>query len=131
LSLLLVRLDDRLIHGQVVVGWGRALAVTLVLRFASTAEAVTQAPKWLASPDRTIVVTGDIPTLVRLVEGAPGIRRVNLGGVHRTAGRRQLLPYLFLTGDEERELRRLAATGVEVKAQDVPTARSVPIEELV
>ena len=31
MSLSLVRLDDRLIHGQVVVGWGRALKAEQIL----------------------------------------------------------------------------------------------------
>jgi PTS system mannose-specific IIB component/fructoselysine and glucoselysine-specific PTS system IIB component len=155
-TLLLVRLDDRLIHGQVVVGWGRALAanhVVLVddrvrasaweqdlfrmgmpaevsLAFVSVDEAAEQAPEWVSPSRRTIVVAGDVDTLVRLAARVPAIREVNLGGVHRKPGRRELLPYLFLAPDEERELRALAGRGVRIRAQDVPTARAVALGDL-
>jgi PTS system mannose-specific IIB component/fructoselysine and glucoselysine-specific PTS system IIB component len=155
-TLELVRLDDRLVHGQVVVGWGQALAVSLVvlvddrvresdweqelyrmgmppdmeLRFASVAEAVDAIPAWIASSRKTLVLTGDVDSLVRLVRGASGIRRVNIGGVHQQADRRQRLRYLYLTDDEERALRCLSEVGVEVAAQDVPTAKPIPMSEI-
>jgi mannose/fructose/N-acetylgalactosamine-specific phosphotransferase system component IIB len=36
---------------------------------------------------------------------------------------------VYLTDDEATKLRQLAARGVEVTAQDVPTARAVPVAE--
>jgi PTS system mannose-specific IIB component/fructoselysine and glucoselysine-specific PTS system IIB component len=154
-TLELVRLDDRLVHGQVVVGWGQALAVSLVvlvddrvresdwekelyrmgmppdmeLLFASVAEAIAAVPLWTASPRKTMVLTGDVDSLVRLVKGA-GIRRVNIGGVHQQSERRQRLRYVYLTDAEARELLCLKALGVEVMAQDVPTARPIPLSEI-
>ena len=38
--------------------------------------------------------------------------------------------YIFLSPDEERSLRELAASGVEVVAQDVPSARVVSLDEV-
>ena len=57
------------------------------------------------------------------------VKRVNVGGVHHRAGRSERLRYVYLTDDEAGKLRRLASNGVEVTAQDVPTARAVPIKE--
>ena len=31
MSIVLCRIDDRLIHGQVVIGWGRAMAINLII----------------------------------------------------------------------------------------------------
>jgi len=155
-TLSLVRLDDRLVHGQVVVGWGQAMAVAMVvlvddrvresdweqelfrmgvppdveLKFASVPEAIAGMPAWAASPRRTIVVTGDVDTLARMVEGSPDIRRVNIGGLHQQPHRRQRLPYVFLSDEESARLAALAKRGVEVSAQDVPTAKPVPFTEL-
>ena len=39
------------------------------------------------------------------------------------------LRFVYLTDEEAATLRQLAAGGVEVTAQDVPTARAVPIGE--
>jgi PTS system mannose-specific IIB component/fructoselysine and glucoselysine-specific PTS system IIB component len=55
---------------------------------------------------------------------------VNLGGIHHKPGRAQKLRYVFLTRDEESALRRLAAKGVEVSAQDVPAARPIPLDDV-
>jgi mannose/fructose/N-acetylgalactosamine-specific phosphotransferase system component IIB len=156
-TVVLVRVDDRLIHGQVVVGWGQALGAThlvlvddavsanewerdlyrmgvppdMAVEFASVDEAARRIAEWEQTRRRTILVLNDVAGAVRLCRLAPQVRRVNLGGVHQAPGRRRLLPYVFITDDEAGELRGLAAGGVEVTAQDVPTARPVPIGELV
>lgn len=150
-----VRVDDRLVHGQVVVGWGRALRLKhlvlvddairtsawerdlyrmgvpdgLALEFASVAEAGEAFPRWSGEGERAMVILGSVATLVRLCAAAP-VTRVNLGGVHPAEGRRERLPYVFLSDAELDELRALAAQGVEITAQDVPTVRPVPLAEL-
>jgi PTS system mannose-specific IIB component/fructoselysine and glucoselysine-specific PTS system IIB component len=40
------------------------------------------------------------------------------------------LRYVFLTPDEEAQLRELASRGVDVTAQDVPSARPVSLTDL-
>src|SRR5438309_1273499 len=59
------------------------------------------------------------------------IRRINIGGVHHRDGRSERLRYVYLTDAEANKLRQLAARGIEISAQDVPTARAVPLEEFV
>jgi PTS system mannose-specific IIB component/fructoselysine and glucoselysine-specific PTS system IIB component len=82
-------------------------------------------------PEPGIVLVGDIGTMGRLVEQAAGrIRAVNVGGVHHSPGRVQRLRFVFLTPAEEQGLRDIAARGVDVSAQDVPSARPVPLGEL-
>ncbi|MBI2616416.1 MAG: PTS sugar transporter subunit IIB [Gemmatimonadetes bacterium] len=156
MTLSLVRVDDRLIHGQVVVGWGQALGarqlvlvddevsanqwerdiyrvgvpLDMTIEFASVEQAARRVPDWDASSRRTIVVLGDVAAAVRLCELAPEVKRVNLGGIHPAPGRRQRLPYVFMTDSEAGALAALAARGVEITAQDVPTARPVPLQEL-
>ena len=63
----------------------------------------------------------------RLLETNGQIRKVNLGGLHHRAGRSQRLRYIFLSPDEEAELRAMATNGVEITAQDVPSARPVSL----
>jgi PTS system mannose-specific IIB component/fructoselysine and glucoselysine-specific PTS system IIB component len=153
----LYRIDDRLIHGQVVVGWAQRLGIgfivlvnddvrasdweqelyrmgvppTIELIFASVAEAAARLPEWERDRRCGIVLTGDVDTMVSLARAMPGRRCVNLGGIHAREGRSERLRYVFLTPDEAVKLKALAAEGVDVSAQDVPTARPVPIAELV
>jgi len=152
----LYRIDDRLIHGQVVVGWGQPLNARFMVLvddlvassdwekelyrmavppemeifFADVATAVRDHARYASDPRPGIVITGDIASMYRLVKGVKAIGSVNLGGIHHRAGRIQKLRYVFLTPDEERQLRELEAAGVEVTAQDVPSARARPLSEV-
>ena len=157
MTLSLLRVDDRLVHGQVVVGWAQALGAELVvlvddtirasdwerelyalgmppglgLTIASVAEAVERIREWVASPARTIVVTADIDTVARLCEASPDLKHVNVGGMHAGPGREERLPYVFMSPSEADTLRRLESKGVSITAQDVPTARPVSLRDLV
>lgn len=155
MTLALYRIDDRLIHGQVVVGWGQPLDVAFIVLvddevsgsdweqdlyrmgvpphieviFASVDQASQQLAGWESDGRVGILLVGDIDTAVALTERAPQVRRLNVGGVHHRTGRRERLRFVYLTDDEAAKLRQLAARGVEVTAQDVPTARAVPVGE--
>jgi PTS system mannose-specific IIB component/fructoselysine and glucoselysine-specific PTS system IIB component len=152
----LYRIDDRLIHGQVVVGWGQphdirflvlvddlvassewekelyrmAVPPEMEIMFADVASAVREHARWASDPRPGILIAGDIASMHRLVSGVKAIGSVNLGGIHHRAGRVEKLRYIFLTPGEEDELRALEASGVEVTAQDVPSARAVPLAEV-
>lgn len=156
MSVVLYRIDDRLIHGQVVVGWGQRLGIGFIVlvdesvranvweqelyrmgvppamdvMFAGVAEAAGRAAAWEHDPRKGILLTGDVDTMVALCAALPEVRKVNLGGVHAREGRKERLRYVFLTDAEAAQLKALAAGGVEVTAQDLPTARPVPIAEL-
>jgi mannose/fructose/N-acetylgalactosamine-specific phosphotransferase system component IIB len=156
MSVALYRIDDRLIHGQVVVGWGQPLNIQLIvlvddevacsdweqdlyrmgvppemeLRFTNLATAIRDHASYASDPRPTIVLTGNVGTMRALVKGVGTIREINVGGLHHRPGRTQKLRYVFLTPDEERELRELILAGVKVNAQDVPAARPVPMAAL-
>lgn len=155
MSIALYRLDDRLIHGQVVVGWGQSLDVSRIVLvddevqasdweqdlyrmgvpshievvFASVADAAGRVAGWEGDSRVTIVLVGDIDTAVQLVEQSGRITSLNVGGLHHRAGRTERLRYVYLTPEEAAQLRGLGAAGVEVTAQDVPTARAIPLGE--
>ena len=155
MSLALYRIDDRLIHGQVVVGWGQPLHVSFIVLvddevsgsdweqdlyrmgvppeieviFASVDQAAQRFSTWEADPRVGILLVGDIDTAVALAARVPQVHRFNVGGVHHRTGRKERLRFVYLTDDEAAKLRQLAGRGVEVTAQDVPTARAVPIGE--
>jgi len=153
----LYRIDDRLIHGQVIVGWGQPMNLGFIvlvddevagsewerelyrmgvppemaLFFASVDEAVARLDEWRADPRHGILVTGDVETMLRLTERAAAIREVNIGGIHHRPGRTERLRYLFLSPDEEQALRAMEARGVAVTVRDVPSARPLRLGELV
>lgn len=153
MSVALVRVDDRLIHGQVVIAWGRPLGARFIVLvddvvaaspweqelyrmgvppdidvlFASVADAAARFAEWQRDPRVGIVLAGDIATLVRLRAAHAEFTRVNIGGIHHRPGRAERLRYVYLTDEEAAQLRALAEHGVDVSAQDVPTAPAVPV----
>ena len=96
--------------------------------FASTAEAAERLPEWERDPRVGILVSGNIETLAALSENGHRVGRVNVGGLHHRPGRSERLRYVYLSDAEAAQLRALAAEGVEVTAQDVPTAPPVPLK---
>jgi PTS system mannose-specific IIB component/fructoselysine and glucoselysine-specific PTS system IIB component len=152
----LFRIDDRLIHGQVVVGWGQPLDVGFIVlvddevatseweqelyrlgvppgmavHFETVAEAADQFARYNGERQVGILLTKDIETMRRLATGVPQLRTINLGGLHYSAGRVQKLRYVFLSPGEEQVLRDLASRGVEITAQDVPASRPVSLDAL-
>jgi len=156
MPIVLYRIDDRLVHGQVVIGWGKPLNVGFIvllddtvyasdwerdlyrmgtppeieLRFADLAEAIRQHPAWRAEPENGLILTADIPTMAAFRQSAPPVERINLGGIHHKPGRTLRLPYVYLSDEEFRTLETLQQAGTLVTAQDLPTTPPVPLETL-
>lgn len=152
----LYRIDDRLIHGQVVVGWGQPLNLGFIalvddevaeseweqelyrmgvppemdVYFASPESAAERLSEWLADQRPGVLLTGDIDTMRRLIDLCPQVNAVNLGGIHHRAGRNLKLRYIYLSPQEEEALRALQQRGVQVTAQDVPSARPIPLDDV-
>ena len=158
MPIVLFRVDERLIHGQVVVGWGGPLHADRIVvvddelaaspweqelyclgvppeieaRFLSVADARGDLPAWKGDAKRTIVLVRDVATAGRMAAGgALAGEEVNLGGIHHAEGRDRILPYLHLRPEERAQLDAIAATGAEVSARDLPASKKVPLKELV
>ncbi len=157
MSIVVARIDDRLVHGQVVIGWGRPLELNRIvlvdadvaaseferelyqmavpagieIEFLSPDEAPARIEALGAESDRVLVLTGSVDTMVALAKACHGaIRKVNLGGIHDRPGRREYLRYVYLTGQELDDLRTVDAAGIEVSAQELPTSAPIPLGAL-
>ena len=157
MSIVLCRVDDRLIHGQVVIGWGRPMGINLIIlvddqvaqsdweqelyrmavepdievRFVTVAEAINHLEEWQTNGKRGLVLTGDLETMAALHAADPAIvHRINLGGIHHRPGRRERLPFIYLTDQELSTLTRLEQGGAVISAQDLPTTPAVPLRNL-
>jgi PTS system mannose-specific IIB component/fructoselysine and glucoselysine-specific PTS system IIB component len=78
-----------------------------------------------------LVLTGDLDTMAALHAASPEvIHRINLGGLHHRPGRRERLPFVYLTDQEMRTLITLEQSGAVITAQDLPTTPAVPLKSL-
>jgi mannose/fructose/N-acetylgalactosamine-specific phosphotransferase system component IIB len=156
LPIVLYRIDERLIHGQVVIGWGHQLRPdryivvddALVASewerdlyrlgsggadvvFATVDEARRGLDEWRADPRRSILLTRDIVTMRRLADG--GLLQgetVIIGGVHHGPGREEILTYVHLATEDIEDLEAMAREGVDVVARDLPDAHRTGLESL-
>ncbi len=157
MSVVLYRIDERLIHGQVVMGWGPQLSVEhyvvvdddlasseweqdlyrLGLPDAASAEFL----KADAARERLVVMEADtrrIVVLTRTIAAMGNLakddalrgREVNLGGLHHAADRTERISYVFLGPMEEEGLQALVEEGVHVYARDLPGSRAVELKVL-
>jgi PTS system mannose-specific IIB component len=153
----LARVDERLVHGQVRVGWVPHLgarrvvvaddeaaasplaraAMTMALPPGVTAEVLpVGGVDWAslaASPEPVLVVLRGIAEAERaLAAGLTPARAVvlNLGNVHYGRGRRQVTPSVFLSAAEVQGLGRLGAAGFRVEARAVPLDAPVDLAEM-
>jgi mannose/fructose/N-acetylgalactosamine-specific phosphotransferase system component IIB len=154
-SWVLHRIDDRLIHGQVVVTWShhlrphrvwvvddacaastweadllRACAPEVDVRVVDVAGAAAVYAHEAAAPDRVFLLVRNLQTALALVERGVPIERFNIGGLHYAAGKDKINDYVYLDGDDRHAARALLGRGVALEVQDVPAATPEPLAAL-
>jgi PTS system mannose-specific IIB component len=144
----LVRVDNRLLHGQILETWVPKLRIGEVVVADDEAAAsdlaraamtlcvppelparilrVAEVPwaRLATSPARVLVLLRDVGALAAAHAGGllPALaRRVNLGNVHFASGRRPVTPSVFLADADLGVLRGLAAAGFEIEARAIPS----------
>lgn len=156
MSLRLVRIDDRLIHGQVVAVWLRALGAKriVIVDDATARDEFLREVLTLAAPQGVPVEVLDVAqgavrcielaateepvmVLVRTPRTVLALRRagvpievVDLGGMGAGPGRRRLHKTISVSPDELRELRELEQLGTRVEVQIVVDDRPIPFRTL-
>lgn len=150
----MVRVDNRLIHGQVVEAWLPHLRVerVIVADDEAAASPLIRAAMGLAiNPNieviiqplraldyvalsrdqrKTLLLVRDISGILEAQSKGLLLTHVNVGNVHFATGRRQISPSVFLSPDELNQLKMLAESGVQVEARAVPNERALSFEEM-
>jgi len=154
----LIRVDNRLVHGQVLEAWLPALdahgvlvaddeaagnvlarsAMALaipprvqfqVLKVTAAAELLRPGGKGVPGV-RTLVLVRDVRDAVALAEQGVVLQALNLGNVHFANGRRQVAPSVYLDAGEMEALARLSTRGTEIEARAVPAEHKTPFSVL-
>jgi PTS system mannose-specific IIB component len=150
-----LRIDSRLIHGQVVEAWLPSLKVARVVvaddeaahsPLMRTAMGLAVPPELevdirplrevpyptlAADGVRTLLLLRDVPALMDARKAGLPRTRVNLGNVHHGPMRRQISTSVFLNVEEMEQLRTLHDAGWEIEARGVPSERPVTFTEMV
>lgn len=156
MALALLRIDDRLVHGQVVEGWiphlkcdavvvasdaaaGDELQVSL-MRLALpedialevlTVEQAAHHPCFRADhPKKTLVLAPGPRETLRLLEEGASFSRVNVGGLHYSAGKVQLGKAIYLDEADRLALLGLHERGVQLEGRALPTERETDLMDM-
>lgn len=145
----LVRVDHRLVHGQVTLGWSRAVGADFLLVVNDRAAAnsldvslmemaaptgaslevwsvdrAEQAAADGAWPDaRVLLLVANPIDLERLVQAGLALTEVNIGGVRSEGARHKLTKEVHATDDELAAWRRLAERGISLSVQWLPAQK--------
>jgi len=142
-----LRIDSRLIHGQVVEAWlpGLKVARVVVADDEAAHSPLMRTAMGLAVPPELEVDILPLRETPYATFAADGVRtlllearklglprtRVNLGNVHHGPMRKQVSTSVFLNAEEIAELRNLHAEGWDIEARGVPSERPVTFTEMV
>ena len=154
-NILLTRIDNRLVHGQVATQWNSTLGSNLILvanddvasntmrqnlmkmaapagvatRFFSLQKTIDVIGK--ASPRQKIFIVAETPEdVLTLVKGGVPIKKVNIGNMHMAEGKRQVAGSVAVDDADVAAFKRLQELGVELEIRRVPTEHAENIEKL-
>ena len=151
--IVIARIDDRLIHGQVVEGWVNFLKATCILvaddRVAANPvqrsimqisvphglrvviggveKICTEIRTSLFDSERAILLFSNPADVLRALKLGLGCNELNIGGMHYTPGKCKLMDVLAVDSIDMKALREIVAMGVKVDIQTVPTERPQPL----
>jgi mannose/fructose/sorbose-specific phosphotransferase system IIB component len=147
MPIVLTRIDDRLIHGQVVVGWAQALQANHIivvndeivkndmqkflfrmatptdinLSILSVEEAADRIKKRAFDDDCAILLAKSPEDIYRLVKAGGRVGEVNIGGMHFAEDKIQLFDAIFVDKRDVEMLEKLNGLNVALEVRMVPT----------
>lgn len=155
-NIALVRIDDRLIHGQVMTQWVKSKYFNTILivddataqddflsmvatmavpkEFKGLVKTVDDAAKYLLEDGKdevVLVLVKFVKTIEQLVEKGVVIPELNVGGIGMRPGRTTIYRNIAINQEEKETFKRLIANGMKVTVQIVPNDPVTDIEKLI
>lgn len=146
---IMVRVDDRLLHGQIICAWvpdikaeslvvvsdeaaGDELAREIICSCAhkglgvevmGVAEAVREGADGAFDDLRAIVIVGGLTDAMRLYREGMRFTSLNIGNIHHVQGGRMLTPSVIVDPDDEAVIAEFQSLGVEIDIRAVPASQ--------
>ncbi len=152
MSIQMIRIDDRLIHGQIVTAWAKNLQIKkiwIVDDGVAKDDFIKGVMQMVAPSDRELIITGmaEIPALVEKFDASMdnvlilvkypyvakeiflagvGLKELNIGGMGAGAERKKLFKNISASQAEKDTLKSIQAMGVDVYFQVTPDEKRSP-----
>ncbi len=154
-NIILTRIDNRLVHGQVATQWCGSIGANLILvanndvagnkmrqglmdmaapgyaamRYWTLEKTISTIHK--AADRQLIFIVCETPQdVLTLVEGGVPIKKVNIGNMHMSEGKRQVAGSVAVDDADVAAFAKLRELGVELEIRRVPSEPAENIEKL-
>lgn len=151
-SIRFLRIDDRLIHGQVIVGWVPHLGTQAIvvanervsadlmrqemmrLSIPPDVEIHFQAPQQLDSlaglPFESMVLVASPRDAWLCLQAGLAPEDLNVGGMHAKAGKAEIFEALHLDDEDRRHFETIIQAGFQPVFQPTPQNEPVPLKDI-
>ena len=153
MPIIFARVDDRLIHGQVVQAWlpelnvdevvipctkphkctlnQALLRLSLPYEYTLTILDSHAAVKYARnSKKRIFLLMSTLEEMADLIEDGLQIKSINIGGMHFKENAQKLAENVFLDEQDKHLLKVINGLGIRIETREVPTATSITVTEV-
>ena len=154
---LMLRIDERLIHGQIAYSWtieykidrimvvddvvakdqlyrmtlGMAVPAGKKLSIFETEQAIQFFIDNAKSQERIFIVVKSPKTVLDLVKAGVPIQSVNVGGMYFKADKQKLTKAVYVSDEDKQIFRQLINLGVEVEIRTAPKDKKINLDQLI
>lgn len=154
-NIMLTRIDNRLIHGQVATQWNSSIGANLILvandkvakdkmrqglmdmaapngvatRYFSLEKTINIIEK-AADRQKIFIICETPEDVLTLVEGGVPIDKVNIGNMHMSEGKRQVATSVAVDDADVEAFKKLQEKGVELEIRRVPSMAAEDVSKL-
>lgn len=152
----LVRVDHRLLHGQVAFSWtngvgadcilvasdmvatsdvwkttlrlGKPTGVKLVMK--NMQDSIDAINSGITDKYKMIIVVQTIKEAKQLIDGCSMVKSINLGNTKETGETKQISRQVFLTKEEEAILKELIDRGIEIEIRPLVDDKKIYVKDV-
>lgn len=152
-NIVLTRIDNRLVHGQVGVVWTSSIGANLLIvandetaeneleqqlmsataensgvgiRFFNLQKTIDIIHK-ASARQKIFLVVRTPQDVLTLVKGGVPVKDLNIGNMHFSSGKIEITKKVYMDNNDKETLKNIASLGVNVFIQDVPEDKKIPL----
>ena len=155
MAIKMIRIDDRLIHGQIVTAWAKAIQASkiwIVDDGVAKDDFIKGVMQMVAPSDRELIITGlaEMPSMLQklddeigntlilvkfpyvakeIFKAGPKIKELNVGGIGAGPDRKKLFKNISASQTEKETLKEIRDMGIKVFFQVTPDEKRTIFSE--
>lgn len=152
-----IRIDHRLLHGQVVFSWSKSLEINRILvvndeaandefkkmslelskpqgiklNIFTVENTLTKISKIEALSENIMMIFGNTKDVRQFCESYSNVKEINYGGIIKKEGSKQFSNAIFLTENEIEDAKVLKSMGIKQFMQQVPTSKKEDLNTMI